>query len=152
MFNFNKEVHPVAGKEEGDEIEVCTNYRYATRHDPSLSGKSRAQKKEEEKTAAEATPRDVKKAVKAPKVVTSKKDKKTDDKVGEVVKRSESKVQKVIADPRDSYRPKVFTKEEKDAWKLYTKQVTDFYGELVMKQINANESEENPIAGGKRIM
>ena len=41
IFNFNKEVYPVAGKEDGDEIEVCTNYRYATRHDPTLSGKSR---------------------------------------------------------------------------------------------------------------
>jgi len=90
--------------------------------------------------------------VKAPKVVASKKEKKSDDKVGEVLKRSESKAQKAITDPRDSYRPKAFTKEEKEAWKLYAKQVTDFFGELVMKQINENESEENPIAGGKRIM
>ena len=152
IFNFNKEVHPVAGKEDGEEIEVCTNYRYAIRHDPTLSGKSRTQKKEEEKTAAEATPRDAKKATKAPKVAPAKKDKKSDDKAGEVLKKSESKTQKVVADPRDSYRPKSFTKEEKDAWKLYAKQFADFYGELVMKQINANESEENPVAGGKRIL
>ena len=37
VFNFNKEVHPVPGKEEGEEIEVCTNYRYAMRHDPALA-------------------------------------------------------------------------------------------------------------------
>jgi len=105
-----------------------------------------------EKTGTEATPRDVKKAPKAPKVAPAKKDKKSDDKAGENIKRSESKTSKVVTDPRDSYRPKAFTKEEKDAWKLYAKQLTDFYGELVMKQINANESEENPVTGGKRIL
>ena len=152
IFNFNKEVFPVPGKDEGEEVEVCTNYRYAIRHDPALSGKARAQKKEEEKTGTEATPRDAKKAPKAPKVAPAKKDKKSDDKAGENVKRSETKTTKVVTDPRDSYRPKAFTKEEKDAWKVYAKQVTDFYGELVMKQINANESEENPVAGGKRIL
>jgi hypothetical protein len=155
IFNFNKEVYPVAGKEEGDEIEVCTNYRYAMRHDPALGGKNSARKREEEKTVAEdkATPRDPKKAPKLIKAISSKKDKNKEEKSGEVVKKIEPKVQRqVVADPRDSYRPKAYTKEEKDAWKTYAKQVTDFYGDLIMKQINSNESEENPVAGGKRIM
>lgn len=39
VFNFNKEVFPVPGKDEGEEIEVCTNYRYAIRHDPALSSR-----------------------------------------------------------------------------------------------------------------
>jgi hypothetical protein len=42
VFNFNKEVYPVPGKEEGEEIEVCTNYRYAMRHDPALAARNRA--------------------------------------------------------------------------------------------------------------
>lgn len=153
VFNFNKEVHPVPGKEEGEEIEVCTNYRYAMRHDPALAQINRQQKKEEEKVAAEekATPRDAKKAVKAPKV-GAKRDKKSELQVLESNKRPESKSQKIVTDPRDSYRPKAFTKEEKDAWKVQAKQFADFYGELVMKQLNQSEGEENPVAGGKRIM
>ena len=123
------------------------------RHDPALAARNRAQKKEEEKVATEdkATPRDAKKAVKTTKVA-AKKDKKSELLVGESNKRPESKSFKNAADARDSYRPKVFTKEEKDAWKVYAKVVTDFYGDLIMKQINQSEAEENPVAGGKRIM
>jgi len=106
------------------------------RHDPALGGKNRNQRKEEEKTAAEATPRDLKKAVKAPKVVGAKKDKKSELQVGESTKKAETKTQKPASDQKDSYRPKAFTKEDKEAWKVYVKQFTDFYGELVMKQIN----------------
>jgi len=47
-----------------------------------------------------------------------------------------TKPQKSNADPRDSYRPKVFTDEEKTKWKQYALSVNDFYGELIMKQIN----------------
>ena len=89
------------------------------RHDPALAQINRQQKKEEEKVAAEekATPRDAKKAAKAPKV-GAKKDKKSELQVLESNKRPESKSQKNATDPRDSYRPKAFTKEEKDAWKV----------------------------------
>ena len=157
IFNFNKEVHPIPGKEEGDEIEVCTNYRYALRHDPALSSNQRTtQKKEEEKTEAvdKATPRAVVKATKPPKATAQKKDKTkgAEEKIGETAKKSDSRLAKPTVDPRENYRPKVFTKEEKDAWKAYAKNITDFYGELIMKQINQNESEENPVASGKRIM
>lgn len=59
LFNFKKEVHPVPGKEEGDELEVCTNYRYAMRHDPALAQKNT--KKEEDKVEDKTSPRDTKK-------------------------------------------------------------------------------------------
>lgn len=145
IFNFNKEVHPIPGKEEGDEIEVCTNYRYALRHDPALSNQRTTQKKEEEKAEVvdKATPRAVVKANKPPKATSQKKDKTkgAEEKIGETAKKSDSRLAKPTVDPRENYRPKVFTKEEKDAWKAYAKNITDFYGELIMKQINQNESE-----------
>jgi len=48
VFNFNKEIIPVSGKDEGVELDVCTNYRYATRHNPAF-GQKQKPKKEEEK-------------------------------------------------------------------------------------------------------
>lgn len=122
------------------------------RHDPSMSSKTSARKKEE--TTVEATPRDTKKVPKPPKInPAGKKGAKNEAAVGEVPKSSQVKIQKAVADPKDSYRPKTYTKEEKDAWKVYSKQMIDFYGELIMKQINSNEgSEENATPVGKRIM
>jgi len=70
-----------------------------------------------------------------------KKDKKSDQQVVESTKRPESKSLKNTVDPRDSFRPKAFTKEEKDSWKVYSKQITDFYGDLIMKQFNQNEGD-----------
>lgn len=48
VFNFNKEIISVPGRDEGVELDVCTNYRYAIRHNPAF-GQKQKPKKEEEK-------------------------------------------------------------------------------------------------------
>jgi len=54
MFNFKKE-ESTHGKEPVPvEMEVCTNYRYALRHDPAFAQKRAQIKKDEERAQAQA--------------------------------------------------------------------------------------------------
>ena len=60
VFNFNYEEDSV--KDEKVEMEVCTNYRYAMRHDGAFAAKRAQQKKEEKEAVAEPSIRETPRA------------------------------------------------------------------------------------------
>jgi len=60
VFSFNQEEDSV--KDEKVEMEVCTNYRYAQRHDAAFASKRAHQKKEEEKNLVEPSIRETPRA------------------------------------------------------------------------------------------
>jgi hydrocephalus-inducing protein len=149
MFNFKHEEF-AWGDEETREVEVCTNIRYAQRHDNKMRAKKQ-QKQEEIKEATERnTPRPAKKA---PAGKSMKKDKKSTEELEQanveaeaerLRKKAEAEAAALEAaeQKKDKIRPKEYSAEDKTNWREYAKTVTENFGNIIAK--NLNEKDEDP--------
>jgi hydrocephalus-inducing protein len=158
LFNFNREslqddAAPDGAEQEdaagGEQAEVCTNYRYARRHDPAHIPKVAEEEKKEpvaadaadpKKRGAKAAPPKGRGAAKADK---SKKDpaaqaaeEAVNKEAEEASRLKEADVQRKKAEEaaRAAYRPKAYTDEEKAAWKAYVEDLQSFFAGIVMRQ------------------
>lgn len=167
LFNFNKEslqddAAPDGAEQaeaaEGEQTEVCTNYRYARRHDLAHMPKA---DEEEKKEPANAEAGELKKkAVKnQPKKGADKgKGKKADPaaqaaeegqnkEADETSKIKEAEIARKKAEEaaRAAYKPKHYTDEEKNEWKAYVDEIRSFFAGIVMRQ-SKQAREEQPNA------
>ena len=132
-----------------DELEVCTNYRYARRHNPAFQPKT--EEKPEEPVQKKAAPK--KSTIKPRKPV--KEVKKDPAQMAAEAKAAEEAEEAA----RALYKPKDYSQEEKDAWKTYADELHNWFGEIVLRQMHPaeaskpeGEGEKEPIQYGKRIL
>lgn len=135
--------------------EVCTNYRYAKRHDPAHMPKADEEKKDD---GANQETQPVKRASKVQKKAggKSKKDPAQIEAEEKAAKEEEEKKKLKEAEndrkraeelARAAYRPKDYTQEEKDEWDKLKADLEQFFSSIVVKQSNdapkAAEVSEN---------
>jgi len=140
-------------------MDVCTNYRYQRRNDPKFKVAVEDDKKDNEqsKEELEKLAPSKKKAVvvkKGPAKRGEKKDPSQDaanKKIAEEAemerKKKELEIErKRAADAaRESYKPKDYTPEDKDAYAKYAEEMSTFFGELIARQ-KAGLTKEEAIA------
>jgi len=145
MFNFkHEEFTNEAGEKE--EIEVCTNTRYARRHDPNMATKKPQNKFEESKMEQSERPTPKKKEVKQTKSTTAinkKGDKTKSTEELEIImieqeaerarKKAEAEATALEAaeTKKDRIRPKEYTTDEKKTWREYAETMCLDFGNMV---------------------
>ena len=128
---------------------MCTNYRYARRHDPAHITKVDEEEKKEPAAAdagdskkrggAKASPpkgRGATKADKTKKDPAAQAAEEAGNKEAEEASRlKEADIQRKKAEEaaRAAYRPKAYTDEEKGAWKAYVEDLQSFFARIVMR-------------------
>lgn len=152
MFNFKQEEYVDEASGEKQEVEVCTNIRYAQRHDPAFQAKKEKKQEEVKEATERQTPRPPKAQKNAGKGMNKKTQKSTEELDAAAVeaeaerqrKKAEAEAAALEAAEakKDKIRPAEFSSEDKQKWREYAQTMTDFLGELVVKTIT--EKEENP--------
>jgi hypothetical protein len=139
--------------EKGEQVDVCVNYRYARRHDPNfVKDRMAVEAAERERAAAAAVaPKAKGKGGKtaAPKKGArgargdAKKDpaqelaeKKAAEEAEEERKRKELELERKqeLLKAREQYKPKDYTADEKSAYAKYAEEISQYFGEIVMRQ------------------
>jgi hypothetical protein len=137
-------------------LEVCTNYRYARRHDSALTPLN-SQRKDDGKQASKATDlkspkaKPIVKPVKGPK--KNQKANAEEAKIAEeaaaaeAAEKARKKAEQEAAEKeaieakRDAQRPKTYQEEEKNQWREYVSQFWDSFGELIQRREQAQSSK-----------
>lgn len=166
MFNFkHEEFVNEAGEKE--EIEVCTNTRYARRHDSNLAAKKPQSKLEESKIEQSERPtpkkKDLTKNQKGSTANIKKGDKtKSTEELETIAIEQEAERQRKKAEAeaaaaeaaeakKDKIRPKEYTADEKKAWREYAENMQIEFGNLC-QQIEVAKEEDPEKEYGTRTM
>lgn len=151
LFNFKQE--EVTVNDVKSEIEVCSNMRYAQRHDPSAQNKKQAKQEENKEATERQTPRPAKSSKNVAKSLKGKDKKSTEElDIAAIEAEAERLRKKQEAEQaaleaaeakKDRIRPKEMSADEKKAWREYAQAMSDFHGDLVMKTIPDEKPAED---------
>lgn len=148
LFTFNKESMNEDGKEDdaadADTTEVCTNYRYARRHDPAHIPKEEEEKKnvrdQQEsplaKRPGKAAPNKRKagaKEKKDPAQIEAEEKAAKEAEEERKLKEAEAARKKSEEAARAAYKPKDYTAEEKAEWAQRKADLEQFFSSIVMR-------------------
>ena len=151
LFTFNKEKGESEDGEAGKTHEVCTNYRYARRHDAHHRPQDDEKKEERQDSAALVAkrPSKVQQKAKGGKQ-PNKKDVaqiEAEEKAAreaeeqERLKEAEDARKQAEESARAAYRPKSYSNEEKNEWAKQKEDLEQFFSSIVVRQTNSSHPQ-----------
>ena len=153
LFTFNKEKmaddnSAEDGVDSSNLTEVCTNYRFARRHDPAHMPKDEEDskdKRDQSESPLAKKPTKVQsskrkggdnKQKKDPAQIEAEEKAAREAEEEKKIKEAEFARKKAEEMARAAYRPKAYTAEEKASWAAQKQELEQFFSSIVMRQSN----------------